>query len=600
MVCSICGSNSAWQCYKGGSEHGACPYFNEAADNSSGSRKKLDVSTRPASAPPSQPSAWDTFTSAVDKQNKAAAQAKKEHEARQAQQLRQSQNTTINLKKSLGQGLTQEEIAIDQENTRLAHAARQHGSAGLLTNIALAGAAFVGIAVWNAEDKKPVADTSQLPAQPMITATSTLEDSFQKVIQISPENRVFFAKEDIEVSIPYIRDGRIYEYTYVAEEGSCFRPSKQHGWYINAIEGDVAESSPVKAHIPTIFGLANPRKILAGNIATMSDSAPCEVRISSIISSGTAAPSEQEIQAIIDHGRKSASYLITEDTNVYARRSEDSPVEYSFAKGSCLRVLSAGDGLKYAGSYKLNGIDSGIVYEGYVDSSKLAPTADGLYAMKCEAKTIDPIVVKEGPQPTGQLSYLYFTTTEDTELVNPYTRNGQVSEYNYFIGSGSCLKVEDLFTINHATTMSKDNLPLEGLFNPDSTRLLDASDPATKDCRAELLSVSQPNVATPTKDEILGFLDASPEDMLHTTAVTEVFKNNTVGSDMGYRLGEGSCITNATKVEGNPYGYFVGFEYRGNDQKNPFVATIRTGFIDLSKTVSKPADNQGCVLKLAP
>lgn len=174
MSCNICGSGSAWHCNRGGSEHGGpCAYFNEASQGT------------PVSKAPQGRSLWDSITNptidydywdssnSMKSQSEAKASedeaATKELTERLRKELRESQNRTIDLKKSLGNPLTPEEESIDEENAKFAETAEQLGQ-GLLVFLKytfIAGGIAGVVALWNSGDKEPAPETTPIVTQPV-------------------------------------------------------------------------------------------------------------------------------------------------------------------------------------------------------------------------------------------------------------------------------------------------------------------------------------------------------------------------------------------------------------------------------------------------
>lgn len=342
MPCLHCGATSSYFCNAGGNANGfSCANYQEMPKEKAAPKRSggsfWDFS--PPSPPPATTNWWDSLTSSSPDPE---PQPKPQNVA--------------------------------PASAPAGNSGGGHSAGGSISTILTwATIAGIGLAILGSNDKDAPQKAPETTAQPQLNPGQTLEQSFATVSRISPQNLRFIAVENTELSIPFIRDQKIYEYAVTVEKGSCLlKAGNDYQTYTNAILGVIANNSPIQTGTVTVMGLINPTHSLVQQDASDFSPEDCNVRLLSAPPSTMAFPTEPEIQAMIQLGMTGDQYYTaTEDLEIYRKNSNDSEMEYRFAKGSCLRVMGRTDTFQYVAAYTGNSLTGALIYDGYADPSKL-------------------------------------------------------------------------------------------------------------------------------------------------------------------------------------------------------------------------------------
>lgn len=485
------------------------------------------------------------------------------------------------------------------------------GGSGLSLSGMLTAAAFFGIAAVIASgdnDDKPAPKTPAATAQP-IKSNQTLEQSFATVSRIPPQNLRFIAAENTELSIPFIRDQKIYEYAVTVEKGSCLlKAANDYQTYTNAVLGIIADNSPIQTSTVMVMGLINPTHSLVQQDASDFSPEDCNVRLLSAPPSTMAFPTEPEIQAMIQLGMASDQYYTaTEDLEIYRKNSTDSEMEYRFAKGSCLRVMGRTDTFQYVAAYSGNSLTGALIYDGYADPSKLQrkifakDSTELCHAALTSAPAQDtkPVIETqkaEKPAPPAAPAYKYFEAAKDIDVSLPYIRDGKLSEYGFRLKSGSCLPVKDeLFSFENFAEFKLGDLTYTGFFNPHDVAAREAG---SQPCNADLLQLTEPYTAAPTDDEFHAAIIAHDLDtdapVFYARTTVEVFNHSSYRYGVKLRFAEGSCFPDILKLDGAANVHVIaGIKDEG--------FSLLSGFVDSAKLIQREkTPGEGCQAILAP
>lgn len=306
-----------------------------------------------------------------DRERERAWRAEREADARRKAQAAASSRTNDNSwgKAAAVTGATAAAAAAPAQASTTTSGASGAPSGGSLSTV-LTWAAIIGVGaiiIGGNNDKDAPQKAPNETVQPL--KPGQILENAKELSKVPAKNRLFITTQDTEISVPFMRNRSIYEYSFMVEKGSCFSQYEKSG-FTNALQGTLAANSPVKTPDNMVIGLANPTHVIVDQIGTKTAPKPCEVTLKAIGNAGIPAPTEPGIEAMAKFAMQSANYYVTtEAVDVHASRSSTSDIEYRLQEGSCLRVLSTGPGPVYIGAYK--DLASMIVYDGYVDPSKL-------------------------------------------------------------------------------------------------------------------------------------------------------------------------------------------------------------------------------------
>ncbi len=475
-----------------------------------------------------------------------------------------------------------------------------------------AGTVFIGLAaIFGGGDKDPPKKAPETAAQPLKPG-QTLDQAYKTAGRIAAENRLYIAAQDTEISIPFLRNGSIYEQGYMVEKGSCFTRSPNAS-LINAVQGTIAKNSPLKTNDGIIFGLANSTHMIVDQVSSATAPKSCVVMVEGIGNVGIAAPTEAEIKAMWEHSFYNQNYYhALENIDVFKSNAASSPIEYTLEKGSCLRVLGIVQDRAYIGANK--DVSPMLSYDGYVDLSKLQAgmSAQGPVTWCTASLTSAPSSQETAqPAPAQDLSkqappaqdepatskpvskYTYFRAAQDVVISAPYIRNGVIAEFNQTVEAGSCLRVENSFNPKNLTdTALSDGSIIQGYFDPRKVESIDESALLAEDCHATVIKKDQTG-RVPQDVNPYGYMENADQTNVYISAKTvNLYDSAAESASIRYSFEKESCFIKNTTPTGSYNSFVLAIGEEG---------AILNGFLDLAELTPVPVkDMPDCRAKLVP